>query len=225
MPYLSEFYTAKQLLEETFKWKLDKIIPFNKARVLLYGKDAESLGYWILATYLKEFQKGILIGLGDYHDGHLFDLNILAEHILAVGEDPSTLFDKLKVGAAYNLEQFKRLIEELKEVDPSLILLLNPDRLAKRVYLFQILNNLIWDLTNNWRGPIVFTSDLNQLSKSYPPKPNLPNYIRHIADVVIFVKKRMGSVFYLYLIKHPSEPYTKLVFSMGEIYGEKLTFY
>lgn len=222
---MKTFTTAKHLLNRRAKWRLGRLIPFNTAKVLLYGVDANRLAYWILAHYLKSFKRGILIALGDYHNGHLFDLNLLAEYLFAINSDPLELFENLLTGAAYNLEQFSELIDKLANVEPSLLFLTGLDRLTKNWFLSPLLNSLVWKLTNIWVGPILLTCEANKKSKAHPPNPNVTHYIRHIMDVIAYVNWSDGKSFSIYLMKHPFEPYSKITIITGDTIGEKHSIY
>ena len=220
------FLSAIQLYGENSKWRFDWIVPFYNSRILVYGSIAELSAYWVLANYLIEQEGGILIGIGDYHNGPLFDLNLLAEYIFSLNGDPLDVFESLLVGVAYNFEQLEKLIENTSSLKPTMIVLLNVDRLCNKVADFSILNNLISRFFNRNLAPIIITSSTNVKSKRYPPEPNVSHYIRHLCDVIAFIKPtRYKNIAKFFITKHPYLPYSIEYLRLGGLYGSEYSLY
>ncbi len=166
-------------------------------RNLVYG-DYSIVFQFLTPPYL-------IIALGDYHDGPLLDLTTF-----------SFISDEIFFAPVYNKNQLKRAIREGIELGLP-ILLLNINRLFS-FRKFSDLNNTLHELLNNYDGQVLITT--NELkSKRFPPPPNAPHYIRHLVDVVVFLRRSNHS-YVIYVIKHPFIPYSKFVWRFS--YGKEL---
>ncbi len=208
------YTTVKQIIleESTFSF-----LSGARDRVLLYGNNTENVAYYLLAKMLKHGKKAVLIGLGDYHDGYLFDLNLIAEYLFSEGLDPMDTLNKLLVSAVYNINQLEKLSDMLKEHSESPIFILNINRIAKRTKDYPRLNNVLWKIALNMDSHLFLTASVHPLSRSYPPKPQAPHFVRHLVDIIAYVKAKTPSEFVLYLLKHPFKGYSKVTIG-GEKY-------
>lgn len=148
----------------------------------------------------------LIIALGDYHDGPLIN-----------GTDTLFLSKDIYLAPVYNRNQLKEALKQGMRLRlPIVILSIN--RLFA-ISDFSTLNNILHAVLNRYDNVVYITTDVIK-SRSYPPPPNAPHYIRHMVDVVIFVRKSKLS-YVMYLIKHPFMPYTKFVWrdNFGEEYS------
>ncbi len=191
-------------------------------RVLLYGDNTENIAYYLLAKMLKHYEKVVLIGLGDYHDGYLFDLNLIANYLFSEGLDPVDYLNKMLVSAAYNINQLEKLSGMLREHAESPVFLLNIDRIAKNAKDYPKLNNVLWKIASNNVSHLFLTASTHPLSKDYPPKPQVPHFVRHLVDIIAYVRVKTPSEFVLYLLKHPLKGYSKITIGGEKYWAETL---
>ena len=213
------YATVKQI---TLEENAFSFLSGTRDKVLLYGENTENIAYYLLAKTLKHREKAILIGLGDYHDGYLFDLNLIADYLFSEGLDPMDALNKLLVSAAYNINQLEKLSDMLKEHSESPVFLLNIDRMAKSTKEYPRLNNVLWKIASNSASYIFLTASAHPLSKSYPPKPQAPHFVRHFVDIIAYVKVKTPSEFVLYLLKHPLKGYSKITIGGEKYWAETL---
>ncbi len=148
----------------------------------------------------------VIIALGDYHDGPLLDPSILPFNS-----------DEVFFAPAYNKNQLRIALKKGLELGlPIVILSIN------RLFSFNTfskLNNALHSILNSY-GEQVFITTNELKSRNFPPSPNAPHYIRHLVDVVAYVRRKNGS-YIIYIVKHPTMPYSKFVWRFS--YGKELS--
>lgn len=143
----------------------------------------------------------VVVALGDYHDGYLIDVSFL-----------SLLSDEIFFIPVYNKRQFRVALKQSTSLGIP-ILILNVERLFG-IGDFHLLNFFMHDVLSRCDSTIFITTRAMR-SKRYPPPPLVSHYIRHLVDVVIFSRKgRRG--YFLYLVKHPFLPFSRLIWRDGD---------
>lgn len=219
------FLSAKRLQLSLSRKKLFGVresIILDLGKYLFYGQRIEHFSYMLLAKLMKVHERVVLIGVGDYHDGYLFDLNVISEYLLAYGIEPIQAFENILIGVAYNLRQFEKLVELVKTYSKAPLIVINVERLTKDPKLMPKINNVVWKLLKDRKAPTFFTTTANMGSTVYPPKPNTSHFLRHTVDVVAFVKQVDTTTFVIYVLKHPLIGYRKILFGVDEQWGETL---
>jgi RecA/RadA recombinase len=163
--------------------------------------------------------KGIYFNNTDYYTGKTIlnpsELGELAKH---VGIEPGIVFANVYAVAAYNEQRqlmVAKQVADLMEKDPSIRLLTIHnitkffDNSKKPEETRQILNqtiNYVWRIASKKQIAIVVTADAMPTGRGFIPKPIGGSFFRHIANVIVHLKKFYDgpvSSVKATLIKHP----------------------
>ena len=144
----------------------------------------------------------VVISVGDYHRGHLLDCYMLDTDIYFI--------------PAYNTRQFSTAVEKAMDTGKAIVVY-RPDRLF-RFKDFPRFNNIMLRLLIHYDNMvIILTGEID--SRNFPPPPMAPHFVRHLCDVVAYVRRGLNAHVF-YILKHPTLPYCRV--SVRRLYGEEL---
>jgi len=134
----------------------------------------------------------VVILAGDYHKGHLFDCY------------------KYDVDGyiipAYNRKQFMVAVDLAMDMGSDVVIY-RPERIFS-FDMFHLLNNILYKLLIRYDKTVIILSSAIS-SRRFPPPPYMPHFVRHLCDVVAYARRGFNA-YVLYLLKHPTLPYSKV---------------
>jgi RecA/RadA recombinase len=163
--------------------------------------------------------KGIYFNNTNYYTGKtILDPSAIGELAKHLGIDPDTVFSNIYAAAAYNEQRqliVAKQVAELMEKDPEVKLLVihNLTRFfadskkpeETRQVLKQVIS-FLWSTASKRKIALVVTADAMNTSRGFIPRPVGGSFFRHVASVIVYLKKfkdgQISSV-KTSLIKHP----------------------
>jgi len=162
----------------------------------------------------------------------LFDAQLLTFLIKAAGLDVTEALDRIKVVCSFSEEQEQGSVEEIQkalEQDEEIKLVVvhniaklftseegtpNRDSGERIARLQRVIGNL-WQVCAQKKVALVASCRPKEASRGSIPKPEGGNYLRHRANVIVYLRERGSSFFTAYLRKHPNRAPRKVEFTLG----------
>ena len=182
---------------------------------LFYGDEEvlKRLLYSIAVNAIAELDKPVLIiTLRDYHRGLILDTFDLGYTAVQYYLDPEYALKNIYVAPVFNKRQAVNIAELtllVKSLGISVILVWASTELFEYEdypALIKFLGLLKQALENE--ASLILFSRASKLSKSYPPKPDGPVFLKHFASIIVYFKRsiRDEKIVKIYLVKHPYRP-------------------
>lgn len=179
---------------------------------LFYGDEEvlKRLLYSIAVKTIAELDKPVLIiTMRDYHRGLILDTFDLGYTAVQYFLDPEYALKKIYVAPVFNRRQavnIADLISLAKSLGIKVVLVWASTELFEYEdypALIKFLGLLKQALEND--VALVLFSRASKLSKSYPPKPDGPVFLKHFASIIVYFKRNIRDrrIVKIYLLKHP----------------------
>ena len=179
---------------------------------LFYGDEEvlKRLLYSIAVNTIVELDKPVLIiTMMDYHRGLILDTFDLGYTAVQYFLDPEYALKKIYVAPVFNRRQavnIADLISLVKSLEVKAVLVWASTELFEYEdypALIKFLGLLKQVLEND--VALILFSSASRLSKSYPPKPDGPIFLKHFASIIVYFKRsiRDKKIVKINLVKHP----------------------
>lgn len=164
----------------------------------------------------------------------LFDAQLLTFLIKATGLNVTEALDRIKVVCSFSEEQEQRSVEEIQKAleqdgEIKLVVVHNIAKLftseegtpnrdsGERIGRLQRVIGNLWQVCAQKKVALVASCRPKEASRGSIPKPEGGNYLRHRANVIVYLRKRSegSSFFTAYLRKHPNRAPRKVEFTFG----------
>lgn len=175
--------------------------------------------------------KGIYFNNTNYYESRtVLDPSLLGEISKKAGVDPKTVLENFYTVVAYNEERQLTVAEKVCDLirDDSGIRLLiahnltvflkNSNIRRKSLENFKKIVNMISETSFEHNVAVFATVNMPNGNGRVVPEPNVGAYLRHRANVIVYVKKLQDSIKPLFkacLLKHPYYPKKSMIIGYG----------
>lgn len=183
--------------------------------------------------------KAVYSNCGNYREEKtILDSNLLTFLIKAVKLDPAKALEDIYVICAFSEEQQERVVTEVeklleKDDEIKLVVVHNIAKLftsstaitenfGERISRLQKIVLKLWQACAQKNIAFVASCRPNKTSRGRIPQPEGGKYLRHEANVIVYLRKRSEPFVSAYLLKHPNREPRKIDFPFtagGDVMG------
>ena len=198
--------------------------------MVIYGDDESSIDQ-LLYTFLSHCQlplekyglngKSVLLSCGDYrHEQVLVDLRLTSTILRGSGIDPAKGLEEIIAVAAFNSDQAEQSVRDILNIikyhdQVKLVVVRNIAKLfinstsneketLEELKRFQHLTGILWQACSARNVTLVMSCRPRRPNRFRPSPPEGGTVLRHLAQVILCIKKREGNTLAAHLLKHPN---------------------